>query len=331
MHEAFMRRCLALAEQGRGRVGNGALVGAVLARGETILAESFHESFGSSHAEFSLLRQYEQNISSKDTLYVNLEPCCHQGKTPPCTTAILERGIKKVVFGMLDPDSRVAGKGIALLKKAGVNVIGPVLEDECLRLNRGFVSVRTLRRPWITLKRAQTIHGDTAAQSGGFLKITDALQDTWSHTYLRAWHDAILVGIHTVLSDNPRLTVRDTDLQQADRERSPIRIVFDPTCSIPLTARLLDRALRTPTIIVVATNTDIAPSKMAALLAKGARIFPCPMKGDRFSWKHLWSVLTTPNDDFHGITSILVEGGLTTWNAFHQEYVVDQEVTLVGR
>ncbi len=145
MHELFLRRCLSLAEQGRGKTGANPMVGAVLVRDGKIIAEGFHEGFGKAHAERQLLEKLEQKISSKDILYVNLEPCCHEKKkTPPCAQMLVEKGIKHVVYGMKDPNPAVNGKGIQYLRSKGVEVIGPVLEDECLRLNRGFVSVQKI-------------------------------------------------------------------------------------------------------------------------------------------------------------------------------------------
>jgi len=166
-------------------------------------------------------------------LYVNLEPCCHHGKTPPCTDITIGKGIKKVVFGMYDPNPQVSGKGIEALKSAGVEVIGPVLPELCERFNRGYVSVQTKCRPWITLKRAQTRSGQIANKDRSPLKITDQSQDEWSHTRLRARHDAILVGVQTVINDDPELTVRfgDTNFQ-------PIRVVLDPNGRIPADAKI---------------------------------------------------------------------------------------------
>ncbi|HRH93307.1 MAG TPA: deaminase, partial [Candidatus Peribacteria bacterium] len=193
-HAECMRRCLELAERGRCLVGNGAMVGAVLVRDGQVIAEGFHEAFGKPHAERQLLEKFEQKIYSTDTLYVNLEPCvAHKSKkNPPCCDIIVERGIKRVVYGMRDPDPRVAGKGIAFLRKAGVEVVGPVLLEECMRFNRGFVSVRTKGRPWIVMQQARTPAGQFAAPDGGFLKIATKEQDTWTHSQLRAKNDAVL-------------------------------------------------------------------------------------------------------------------------------------------
>ena len=142
-HEYFMRRCLDLAKQGRGLTGMNPLVGAVLVRDENILAEGWYRGVGTDHAEVDMIKKLDQTIQPKDRLYVNLEPCNHTGETPPCTQAIIDHGITHVVVGMVDPDKRVAGQGIAALREAGVAVTGPICRAECERLNRGFISVRT--------------------------------------------------------------------------------------------------------------------------------------------------------------------------------------------
>ncbi len=322
MHEPFMRHCLELAERGRGNVGNGAMVGAVLVREGNILAEGFHEAFGQAHAERHLLENYADTIEPDDMLYANLEPCCHQGKTPPCTDIITERGIKTVVYGMRDPDSRVSGKGVERLREAGVTVIGPILQPLCERFNRGFVSVRTKGRPYITLKKAQTRDGRIANGDGSPLAITSDEQNRWSHTHLRAEHDAILVGIGTARNDDPHLDAR---LDERKRDFHPWRIILDARLHVPLGARVVSDEYCHRTIIVHgpgSTNDE--------LRARGVRLFEVPIVESVFDWDRLWHVLTTPKDDYHGLGSILVEGGQKTWQLFRDAGMVDEEVTLTG-
>jgi len=212
------------------------MVGSCLVRDDKIVAEDYHESFGQAHAERALLDRFEEDITPDDVLYVNLEPCCHQGKTPPCTDIIIGRRVKNVVFGMLDPFPEVMGKGIKLLRDRGVKVLGPVSPDICERFNRGYVSVQTKGRPWVTLKRAQTLSGQIANKDGSPLKITTQSQDKWSHTHLRARHDAILVGVQTVINDDPELTVR-----YGDQNFQPVRIILDPNNRIPVDARCVGK------------------------------------------------------------------------------------------
>lgn len=327
-HEDAIRHCLQLAERGRGLVGNGAMVGAVLVRAGAIIAEGYHEAFGKPHAERHLLEKFEQKISSLDVLYVSLEPCvAHRSKkNPPCSDLIIQRGVRHVVYGMADPDPRVAGKGIAALRKAGIQVLGPVLPQECERLNRGFVSLRTKGRPWITLKKAITKAGDIANPDGSFLKITTLEQDTWSHTHLRAKHDAILIGIGTALIDNPRLTIR-----HCAAAFQPWRIVLDAGLRLPVTAKLVTDEHAGRTIVVTKNKLHkIQQSVVPLLQARGVRVLQLPHDEHGVDFAALWKALTTPEGDFHGIASILVEGGAHTWNTFTQAGVVDEEVTLVG-
>jgi diaminohydroxyphosphoribosylaminopyrimidine deaminase/5-amino-6-(5-phosphoribosylamino)uracil reductase len=319
-HQHFLHRCLELAAHGRAKTGINPMVGAVLVRDEKIIGEGFHSEFGKEHAERQLVQKFDQKISSEDSLYVNLEPCCHTNKkTPPCAQLIIEKGIKTVVFGMTDPNPEVSGKGIQFLRENGVTVIGLILPAECARLNRGFVSLQTNKRPWITLKSAQTIDGRFAKPDGSPLKITNAQQDAWSHEFLRARHDAILAGVGTVLRDDPSLTVRSI--------KNPPhvwRVILDSTLRTPLDAKVVADG----TIIVTAPDADASIQKK--LKARGVRIVHVPVSKKSFDWPKLWKALTNPQDDFYGISSILVEGGPATWKMFRDAKMVDEEVTLVG-
>lgn len=332
----FLRRCLTLAARGRGHTGINPMVGAVLVRDGKIIAEAWHEEFGKDHAERRLLGEMGNGeMGNGDVLYVNLEPCCHRGKTPPCTDLIIEKGIKSVVYGMDDPNPLVAGKGVDQLRKAGVTVRGPLLRAESEWLNRGFISVQRKGRPWITLKRAQTKDGKIAKDDGSPLKITSAEQDAWSHEFLRATHDAILVGVQTIINDDPELTLRipnkkldqnnklDQDLAQ------PFVIVLDPNLRIPVGAKVV----REGTLVVTkdAEDSEDAEDSKDSLLKHGVKILEVPMKGNRFILDRLWERLTTPSGNFHGVASILVEGGPKTWEIFREAGIVDQEVTMLGR
>jgi len=321
-HDHFIRHCLTLAEKGRGNTGINPLVGAVLVREGEIIAEGFHQGFGKPHAEQELAEKIDQKISSEDILYINLEPCCHQGKTPPCTDLIIEKGIKKVVYGMMDPSEKVAGQGIKKLMDAGVEVIGPVLPEMCRRLNRGFVSLHEKGRPWITLKMARTRAGEISNADGTPLKITSEAQDEWAHRNLRAKHDAILVGVQTIITDDPMLNTRfDQTLPQ------PVPIILDPELRIPVDSKVV----REGTVIIKDPKDPKDPEDpKEELLRKGVRIFEVPINNGVFDWNELWKVLTTPVEGFYGITSILVEGGPKTWEAFRSANLVDEEVTLVG-
>ncbi|KKW41049.1 riboflavin biosynthesis protein RibD [Candidatus Peribacteria bacterium RIFOXYC2_FULL_55_14] len=327
-HEAPIRRCLELAERGRGLVGTNPLVGSVLVREGKIIAEGWHLAFGMDHAERMLIKNFDQIFQQEDGLYVNLEPCCHYGKTPPCTDLIIKSGIRKVVYGMEDLNPEVAGKGREQLVKAGVRVEGPVLPELCRRVNRGYVSLQEQGRPYITLKRAQTRDGRNANPDGSSLKITSKEQDVWSHTELRAVHDAILVGVQTVIADDPTLTVRYMNKKFDHGLRQPLRLIFDPALRIPLGAKVVSSELAQGTILIA--STDAPQEKEGELLARGVRILRIPVRANVFDWHSLWAMLTTPQEGFYGITSILVEGGAKTWQHFKDEGQYDEEVVLVG-
>lgn len=338
-----MHRCLTLAEKGRGKEGANPLVGAVLVRDGRIIAEAFCEGFGLLHAERHLLQDFRGEALPSDILYVNLEPCCHFGKTPPCTDIIIERGVKKVVYGMVDPDPLVWGKGIACLLKAGIRITGPVERARCEWLNRGFISLRTKGRPWVTIRRAQTKDGAIAKPDGSPLKITSEEQDRWVHEWLRGRHDAILVGVQTVIADDPQLTVRfGLSLP------SPLRVILDPHLRIPMEARVVNSSLASGTMVITSPGSD--PKKRKELTKKGVRIAEIPLLDGRFDLPELWKTLTrptiqsparpvagsdgfgqaAPSGDFHGIASVLVEGGAETWQSFREAGCIDEEVTLMG-
>lgn len=322
-HTDAMRRCLDLAALGRRTVGNGALVGSVLVRDGKIIAEGYHRGFGLAHAERDLLESFAGDIKPDDVLYVNLEPCCHHGKTPPCTDSIIERGIKHVVIGMIDPDSRVAGEGINVLKKHGVTVEGPILATECEWLNRGFISVRTKQRPWITLKSARMADGRIANDDGSPLAITSPEQNKWSHEFLRARHDAIVVGVQTVINDDPVLDARLSDRP----DYHPWRIVLDPHGRTPHTSKIVSDEYASSTILVV----DPEHMKNVDVLRKnGVHVRIVVSANGEFVWEELWRVLLGVEGDFHGVTSILVEGGTRTWGIFKRAGMMDMEICLLG-
>jgi diaminohydroxyphosphoribosylaminopyrimidine deaminase / 5-amino-6-(5-phosphoribosylamino)uracil reductase len=325
--DAFMYRCLELAEQGRRRTGINPMVGAVLVRDGSVIAEGFHEEFGKAHAERQLLEKYEQKIDSKDTLYVNLEPCVHTAKkTPPCAQMLVERGVKRVVVGMVDPNPEVSGKGIAFLRSQGVEVMCPVLTADCLRLNRGYVSLMTKGRPWVVMQQARTPDGRFAGPNGEFLKISSLAQDTWTHRYLRAKNDAVLIGIGTALMDNPSLTVR-----HVPEAIQPWRVLIDSRLRLPLHANLVADAHAHRTIIVIRSDLGAGfRGPVTELRSRGVRVLDVAHDENGIVFPALWKALTTPDGNFHGIRSILFEGGQRMWEAFRSARCIDEEAVVVG-
>ena len=328
-HEFFMRRCLELAEQGRGHTGINPLVGSVLVRGGSIVAEGWHAGFGQDHAERMLIKKFDQQIDPGDTLYVNLEPCCHHGKTPPCTDVIIESGIRNIVYGMRDPNPSVAGKGIERLREEGISVVGPLLPELCRRLNKGYVSLKEQGRPFITMKKAQLRSGEISNSDGSPLKITSPKQDEWSHIHFRAKHDAILVGSQTVRTDNPHLNVRYTNKKVAQTSAQSIRLILNSMFNISLDSNVLNDEAASRTILI--TSPDSSCAYEGEILERGVRILRIPILDGVFDWNSLWCMLTTPDEDFYGISSILVEGGRKTWDIFTSSGFVDEEVLLISK
>lgn len=327
-HDSFIHRTLQLAEKGRGKTGTNPMVGAVLVRDGSIIAEGFHEGFGKPHAERQLLEKFDQKIDSKDILYVNLEPCCHEKKkTPPCAQMLIERGLKHVVIGMRDPNPEVSGKGIELMRSAGVKVdIAFGMMADCLRFNRGYVSVMTKGRPWVVMQQARTPNAEFAAPDGTFLKITTPAQDRWTHEFLRAKCDAVLIGIGTALMDNPRLTIRHLPTAY-----QPLRIIIDSRLRMPLEANLVSDEYAPNTMLIIKPGLpDAARAVIPELTTRGVRVVEVPHHESGIDFPALWKMLITPTADFHGLTSILFEGGQQMWKAFRAEKCIDEEAVLVG-
>jgi len=303
----LMRLALRLARRAYGRTSPNPMVGAVVAKAGKILGRGWHHRAGEPHAEIEALRNATKNGNSSKsaTLYVTLEPCCTHGRTPPCTDAIIAAGIKRVVVGATDPNPQHAGRGFAILQRAGIEVIHGVLAEECTRLNEAFNHWIVRRTPLVTVKAAMTLDGKIATASGESKWITGERARAYGMK-LRQGSDAILVGINTVLADDPSLTVRATGRAPARPLR---RIILDSLARTPVTAQVVTDAHAGLTTIVV---SDQAPQKRVAALAKKVTVLTAPVAKRtspaarpssldlRWLLKHLGK---------SGVTSLLVEGG----------------------
>lgn len=292
----FMKRALALAERGVGRVDPNPLVGAVIVRDGTIIGEGWHEAFGGAHAERNAFASCKKNGQSAEgaTLYVTLEPCCHYGKTPPCTEAVFENGIARVVIGSADPNPLVAGKGIRLLREKGIEVITGVLQEECEMLNAVFFHYIRNKTPYVTMKYAMTMDGKTATYAGHSKWITGAPARVRVHED-RNRYMSIMTGIGTVLADDPMLNCRIPD------GRQPIRLICDTHLRLPLTARVVRTAEEQPTWILTCCAYA---EKQAAYQKAGCRIFELPQKDGHLDLQAAMELLGA-----EGIDSIYLEGG----------------------
>ena len=261
--EQMMARAISLARNGLGRTSPNPLVGAVIVRDGRIVAEGWHRKAGTPHAEIHALNMAGE-LARGATVYVSLEPCAHYGRTGPCARALVEAGVSRVVVAMTDPNPKVAGKGIAILQEAGIEVTTGVLEQEARQLNEVFLKWMTTGLPFVALKTAMTLDGKIATAAGQSQWITNEASRYETHR-LRDIYDGILVGINTALADNPSLTTRLKEYQG----RNPVRIVVDSRARLPLTAKLVtDGAART----IVAVTEQAPAERVEALRSAGVEI-----------------------------------------------------------
>lgn len=308
----FMKRAIALAR--RGRTSPNPMVGAVVVNGGRIVGEGYHPKAGEPHAEVFAIASAENRAAGAD-LYVNLEPCCHQGRTPPCTRAIIEAGIRTVVFGMLDPDTRVAGKGLEELRRAGIRVEGPLCEAEARELNEAYIKHRTTGLPLVTLKLAMSLDGRIATRTGDSKWITGEKSRALVHR-LRSRVDAILVGAATARKDDPRLTAR-----LGSRTYFPTRVVVTRTGSLPAKLRLFHE----PGQVIVACSRYGDAASLRKLAAVGARILTLEEQNGGLSVLELLENLGKS-----GCLSVLIEGGGGLAGAALDERVVDKVFFFYG-
>lgn len=315
--ERFMRLALRLARRARGRTSPNPMVGAVLTRGGEVVGKGYHRRAGTEHAEIRAIRDAGSRAAG-GTLYVNLEPCNHQGRTGPCARAIIDAGIRRVVIGMKDPNPLVNGKGIAALRRHGVEVVTGVLEQESRELNEFFICFITRRRPFVTFKAAITLDGRVAARGGDSRWVTGAAARREGHR-LRGVHDAIVVGVGTVLRDNPTLTCRDVR-----GGRDPVRVVVDSRLRTPVDARVVQAVSGSPAPTLIVTSRGASLRRERALTAAGAEVLRVDGEG-RVAIPALVAALAA-----RGVTSLLLEGGPTLAGSFWAAGVVDRVVAFLA-
>jgi len=312
--EHWMRRVLRLAEKGRGRTSPNPMVGAILVKDSKVIGDGYHTKAGEAHAEIVALQQAGEEAQGA-TLYLNLEPCAHYGKTPPCAPRVVEEGVKRVVIGMEDPNPLVKGKGIEILRKADLDVDVGILEKECRRLNEAFCKYILQKMPFVILKVAATLDGKTATRNGDSKWISGEASRRLVHR-LRNQVDGILVGIGTVLRDNPLLTTRIRG------GRDPYRIVLDSRLRIPEEASVIGKS---PSKAVIAT-TELAPrEKIEKLEKRGVQILIFDSKEGRVDLKSCLSKLGEM-----GMTSLLVEGGSHINGSFLDEGLIDKLILFLS-
>jgi diaminohydroxyphosphoribosylaminopyrimidine deaminase/5-amino-6-(5-phosphoribosylamino)uracil reductase len=314
--EDYMKRALSLARRGMGKTSPNPMVGAIIVKSDRIFGEGYYRQFGGKHAEVNAINKSVGNIRGA-TLYVTLEPCCHYGQTPPCTEAVIAAGIGKVVIGMLDPDKRVSGRSVEILREHGIECTIGILEDECRALNEAYIKHRSTGLPFVTVKFAQTLDGRIASSTGHSRWISSPSSRKLGHK-LRTRHDAVLVGIGTVAKDNPQLTVRLVS------GRNPLRIVLDSSLRIASDALVLTEQEKAKTLI--AATPDAPRSRSVTLDKMGIEVLTVPpdARGD-VDLRQLLKSLGERN-----VSSILVEGGAETITSFLRLGLADRLVVFTA-
>jgi len=308
-----MRAALALARRGLGVVWPNPAVGCVLVGGDgRVVGRGWTQPGGRPHAETEAIRRAGADARGA-TAYITLEPCSHDGRTPPCADALISAGIVRAVVAIADPDARVAGAGLARLRDTGISVECGLCAEEAEAVNAGYLLRQRNGRPLVTLKTATTLDARIATHTGDSQWITGAPARAYGHR-LRATHDAIMVGVGTALADDPALTCRLDGLE----DRSPVRIVVDSGLRLPLTARLVATAQSTPTWIVCRADAD--HRRVSALRDLGVDIIELPPDADGYPSPD--SILRALGD--RGLTRVLIEGGATLAAAFIRADLVDR-------
>ncbi len=320
--EKYMQMALKLARRGIGSVEPNPAVGAVLVKAGQVIGKGWHKKFGGPHAEINALDDCKKLAANPQgaTMYVTLEPCCHQGKTAPCTNAIIDAALAKIVVAAIDPSEHASGAGLERMRSAGIEIQTGVCETEARLLNAPFIKFAATGKCWVTLKWAQSIDGKLAwaDKTDGNRWISGEPSRNDAHK-LRRRARAVLVGINTVLADDPLLTARPS------RGRQPARIVLDSHLRIPLDCKLLATANQAPVVIV--TSAEAArnnPQKQEQITGRGAEVLVCP-PADRSNLYYLLDELSN-----RGIAQLLVEGGPTVIASFLKEHLADEIVVYIA-
>ncbi|MBR7889417.1 bifunctional diaminohydroxyphosphoribosylaminopyrimidine deaminase/5-amino-6-(5-phosphoribosylamino)uracil reductase RibD [Marinomonas sp. A79] len=324
-HEYWMAKAIQLAQKGRYTTHPNPRVGCVLVKDQHIIGQGFHVKAGEDHAEVNALAAANPSDVIGATAYVTLEPCSHQGKTPPCADALIKAGVARVVYGMQDPNPEVSGRGLTKIRQAGIDVVGPILEADCEALNPGFIKRMREGLPYVRVKLAMSIDGRTAMESGESQWITgpDARLDVQR---LRAQSDAIVTGIGSVLADNPSMTVRiDNDDQTTDAKnvRQPLRVVMDTALSILPEAKIL---YPTKQACVFSIEEEVEIEHLETLNKKGVTVRFVPRGQDgRLDLLDAMEQLADA-----GINEVLLESGAELAGSFLQAGLIDEIVVFMA-
>jgi diaminohydroxyphosphoribosylaminopyrimidine deaminase/5-amino-6-(5-phosphoribosylamino)uracil reductase len=313
--EYYMKLALGLARKGLGWVSPNPMVGAVIVKNGRIIGKGYHQRFGGNHAEINAIKKAGNNVIGS-TMYVTLEPCCHEGKTPPCVNSIIQNKIARVVIGSIDSNPMVSCKGIDLLTNCGIEVKTGILEKECRELNETFFHYMETGMPFIAVKYAQTIDGRIATSTGNSQWISSPSSLKFAHR-LRATHDAILIGSGTVEKDNPELTVRLV------RGKNPLRVIVDSGLNISPKAKVLNPSVAPTLIATTKTSADVRFKK---LVESGIDVVSVAAeKNGNVSLKKLFAILAKRN-----ISSVLIEGGSQIITSVMKDNLACRLVTIIA-
>ena len=315
--ELLLARAIELAAQGAGAVKPNPVVGAVVAREGEVLGEGYHERYGGAHAEVNAIEACGLAELRDATLYVSLEPCCHEGKTPPCTDAIIQAGIRRVVVGCDDPSEKASGRGLGILRDEGVEIVmaDGELATRARLLNQAFRKHARVGRPWVLFKSAMTLDGKVATRTGDSKWISGQASRELAHHW-RAAVDAVVVGIGTALADDPQLTARPDGLP-AEPAAQPLRVVFDSLARTPPASQLVAAASVIPLTVIVSRAAPRAD--MEALEAAGAQVLIATGENEPARVRSGLDQLGA-----QGVTSVLLEGGPHLAGAFLDAGEIDE-------
>jgi len=316
--EVFMRRALALAARGQGYVEPNPVVGCVLVRNRCVVGEGYHRRFGQAHAEINALAHAGAEARGA-TAYVTLEPCCHHGKTPPCTDTLIAAGVRRIVVAMRDPFPEVRGRGFRVLRSAGIDVSSGLCEVDAKRLNGPYLKRQQTGMPWVILKWAQSLDGKIATRTGDSQWISGERSRAYAHR-IRGRVDAVIVGVGTVRADDPMLTCR-----HGRPRRLATRVVIDPTLRIPMGAQLVRTAREIPTLIV--SNRSTSQLQRARRYERAG----VEVLGVRETKKGLDLGLLLKELGRRGMSNVMVEGGGKTLGSFFDAGLADELFVFVAR